>query len=93
MKRKPMQRKRGEPAPKKPGPKPKPPSTRVVDRLAVRDLLQAIEADSPKPAEPLADSLGQIQVRSARDVLHGYNAGELVIISRAVLRRAIASLS
>lgn len=93
MKKKPMQRKRGEPARKKPGPKPKrPPSTRVLDRLTTRDLLQRIDAELPELTEP-RELLGEVVTRNARDVMAGYAAGELVIISRAMLRRIIQTLS
>jgi hypothetical protein len=67
-------------------------SMRVADRLAVRDLLQGLELDSPKPEEPL-EYCGSVQVKNARDILRGYEAGELVVISRGVLRRVIEALS
>lgn len=72
---------RGRPANRKPN---------VVVGIRLRDVLRQLEADSP-PVE-FADALLKLETRTGVEMLRLYAKGQVVFISRGVLRAIIAEL-
>lgn len=76
--------------PRTPAILPQDPTTTVRSRLQLRDALKQLEADSP-PVEN-ADAEFVATTRPTADIMRAYYRGEVVFLSRGILRAIIAEL-